>query len=617
MHPPKKSASLGAADLAVVTVGVIVFAYLFGLRRWGYWYSGDWIYRQQTDAMLSGTLAMLPTPHLQRYDWAWGVGSQQIWGLGMPLIRLPFEAAARALGQFGFPDTLTFIFYFALVATALARAFHAVDGAGRARAVWERAAPLAVVLFCPAFITMCRTRFEVYEEAIGAAFLWAALLGALLLMLVEHPRARTLALLCGASGVTMMFRPTAIAYGAVAAALGLILGWRAQLGRRALAGSALLFALGVAAQLAVNQLRFQSPFEFGQLLNISYNTIDQLAKNFGAPYWHEPLRRAVPELLSALFLSKRANGYWFYQANVLDWQSPTLRFREFYFGTFRPWMALPVLGGWGGALTAFIMRRRSPTALALLADGRIAYLALFSFAAFLCESAFYLRVPAITSRYVVDFAAALAFAMATLALIGFGLVRVKLSGRGAAAASAAIALSIMMLIAYSIYSAWIGPVQSHRRLMTAKQVSRELLLPTQSPPEIPASYRCGQSMKDSGITMNGVGWASTSNCIVTGSSPFFLPATECITLHLAPKAGEPPLDAESMRPIRARRGLVPMIRVRNVAVEDGRLLTFCAPPRAPANPTGIDLVSVAWVDPVTTPPNETHFRLLEIAKTSR
>ena len=90
-----------------------LFAGLFGLRRWGAWYSGDFTYRLQTAALLRGSLALQGVPHGQRYDWAWGRGSQQVWGLGMPLLRLPFEAAAQLLGGFGFPDALTFVILYA------------------------------------------------------------------------------------------------------------------------------------------------------------------------------------------------------------------------------------------------------------------------------------------------------------------------------------------------------------------------------------------------------------------------------------------------------------------------------------------------------------------------
>src|SRR5881398_3054383 len=113
-------------------VVVSLFAWLFRLGG-GAWYSGDFSYRLQTQAFLRGALALQPVPHGLRYDWAWGHGAQQVWGLGMPLVRLPFEAAARRFGAFGFPDGICFLIFYAGIIWLVA-------GALKRRAWWEEAA---------------------------------------------------------------------------------------------------------------------------------------------------------------------------------------------------------------------------------------------------------------------------------------------------------------------------------------------------------------------------------------------------------------------------------------------------------------------------------------------
>ena len=138
------------------------------------------------------------------------------------------------------------------------------------------------------------------------------------------------------AGLAPLFRPTAIVYGMTALGLALWLG--RKLPRRTLALAVVLFTLGLSTLLATNQARYGSPFEFGHRLNLSYNPVDQYGKDFGDAYRDAPLGAASAELLSALFLSRTANGYDFLRPDVLPFQSPLPRFREFYFATFSPWM---------------------------------------------------------------------------------------------------------------------------------------------------------------------------------------------------------------------------------------------------------------------------------------
>src|SRR5579871_4961089 len=74
---------------------------------WGRWYNPSIPYRQQTDALMEGHVALSKSPTALEHDYAWGAGAvQQVWGLGVPAWRMPFEAAARIYGQQGFPDRI-------------------------------------------------------------------------------------------------------------------------------------------------------------------------------------------------------------------------------------------------------------------------------------------------------------------------------------------------------------------------------------------------------------------------------------------------------------------------------------------------------------------------------
>src|SRR5262249_13713501 len=153
------------------------------------------------------------------------------------------------------------------------------------------------------------------------------------------------------------------------------------------------------------QLRFGSPFETGQLLNVSYIPVDQFAKMFGYPFWYEPWRRAAAELFSSLFLADADwNGVDWYQSGIHPSQSETLRFREFYFSTFTPVVFVVLVVSWTAVVAASVTRRTG--------DPRIGTAALWSAAVFATLWIFYLWAPSMTSRYAVDFAPAIAIGIA-------------------------------------------------------------------------------------------------------------------------------------------------------------------------------------------------------------
>src|SRR5262245_1708389 len=77
-------------------VAAVVFLATTGLvPAWGVWYSESMPYRQQTEALLHGSLSLANSPMALRNDLAWHNGGvQQVWGLAVPAWRLPFEILA-------------------------------------------------------------------------------------------------------------------------------------------------------------------------------------------------------------------------------------------------------------------------------------------------------------------------------------------------------------------------------------------------------------------------------------------------------------------------------------------------------------------------------------------
>jgi hypothetical protein len=555
---------------------VPLFAWLFGLRHFGVWYSGEFSYRRQTEALLHGSLIIDSVPEGMRYDWAWRGGAHQIWGLGMPLLRLPFEVAAKMVGAFGFPDAIVFVILFAAVSLLATHVF-------RDRKWWERWAIYATLLFCPAFINLCRTRFESYEEAVAGGFLCATVLGLLLVELVERPRAKLYLGLCALGGLSIWIRPTMAFYGAPAAAIALVIGRARRLPKRVLFGGALLFVSGIALQLAINQLRFGAPLEFGHYLNVTYNPTDTFHKVFGNPFSKEPIFSAAKELFGILFLSNRPNGYAFYQPDLVPLQSPTMRFREFYFSTFRLWVLPLVVGGW------LLAWRRG--------GQREKLLALFSAIAFAGQAVVYLRLPFIASRYIVDFAAAFAFAQVALLL---SLPRLRPLGALALVASTVIAIA----------TGWFSEIQSKRVLLNVADLQEKMPRPVFVAPPLPKKYSCADARPLADMTLNGFEWDPRS-CFVRIETSFFVPNASCVNLRLGPSPWEKQLGDERVRPIRVTMGRSPLTRIRDTAVEDGRLLLYCAPPGRKPDPSGVEVLFVAWTTPDKVP--GAPLRLLELS----
>ena len=97
------------------TVGLLIVTGL--VSRWGVWYSFSLSYRLQTEALLRGKLALSENPVDLNHDLTWSQqGVHQVWGLGVPLWRLPLEAVAKLLGFAAFPDRIAFGLFAALVA---------------------------------------------------------------------------------------------------------------------------------------------------------------------------------------------------------------------------------------------------------------------------------------------------------------------------------------------------------------------------------------------------------------------------------------------------------------------------------------------------------------------
>jgi hypothetical protein len=604
----------------------IGFAWCIGLGAWGRWYSPSLAHRLQTEALLRGTFALQDAPYGQMADWAWGDGSQHVWGLGPALWRLPFEAAAKLAGAIGFPDRVALLLAFVGASLACARPF-------RDASPFERFVLAFVMVAPPAFVTLCRTRLAVYEESVAYAHLVAVTMAALLLSFAARRNDRDLFAACALAGVAPLFRPTLLFAAGTTVALGLAaralpapraagsaLAPEATAGAarwRAIATSSAAFAAGLAVAAAIGVARFGSPLETGQLLNVSYIPADQAAKLFGYPFRDQPLATAAAELASSLVLPARWNAPHWYAPAIHPWQAPVVRFRELYFTTFTAWqLALLAVAWLATAAVAFGAYRDARLRGWIAAPVGIA--ALWSCAVFACQTLFYLWAPSMTSRYAVDFAAPLGVGASALLLLLLRAAPAVAPQDGAPQLRAVLLCAALFWLVHDVAAAEVAPSHAPGPLLDAERLALALDRPVPAARPLPTSYHCGDDPESSGVKFNGSGWASPGGCEVHAATMLFLPAAEsgCVRVHVAARAGAPALRPEETAMVRAKLGLSELRRAADVAYGDGRTITFCPPASHRPNPRGIELLYLGWVRPADVSPDVRPLRLLAVEETA-
>ena len=91
--------------------------------RSGRWYFESIHHRRQVDGLLGGSLALRGDLSALTHDLCWSQGGvHQVWGLGIPAWRLPFDAVARGLGAGAFPDMVALAIALGLTAWVVLRA---------------------------------------------------------------------------------------------------------------------------------------------------------------------------------------------------------------------------------------------------------------------------------------------------------------------------------------------------------------------------------------------------------------------------------------------------------------------------------------------------------------
>ncbi len=490
-------------------------------------------YRAQTEAWRSGQGGLGTELAELRQDHAFVGGRvQQVWGLGGPALRLPFELL---FGGF-FPDRWVLLLFFAWV---VYRYFKVVglflSGAG-------------LLFFLPPFLTLLSTHLEVYEEAVAYGNLWASWVFIELLSLLERPSARRALLLGMLIGLGAFVRPTLALYGLAAA---LIAAWTLR-PRTLLVPLYGATAAGILLLLLSNQARFQAPLEFGHHLNVAPTPLNTYALKFDYPFREEPIQSAAQELYAALFERPRLNGADYYRGAFFAGQSPTLRFRHLYFSTFDlPTLVLALVGAIVG-LAAAARRVRAAAVFGLL-----------SFAGLFV---FYLRGPSLTSRYLVDFAPAIGVLLQPLIL--------AVEATPWRSLRAGLLVSLFLgagLSAAELPRAYHGPASFRRA-----DLARAMAPPRLECVGLPDVYDLANDPASTGLVAAGEGVSFPTG--QTGPSVLlYFARRRCLELRFqGPPGGT--FSASALGEVRAKAGAVELLPIQQAITATLSTVWFRAPP---------------------------------------
>lgn len=570
------------------------------------WYSANPVLRWQTDAFFHGHTTLSPSPYSLTHDLVWDHGVQQVWGLGVPAFRFPFELVARVFGQRAFPDRITFLIACTLCYWFLIRTFTAPDSntdfLDMPSANWKAMRipwVLGMLLLAPPFVNLLHARFGVHEEVVAYGYLYSLTLFAGFLRVARHPAPAKLLWLALWAGFGAWIRPTLLFYGVVTVGLACVIAWRARVHVAVLGSMLLLFFLCGAGLGYSNMRRFGGFFEFGHSLNVEnglyWNTY---SLKFDYPFRKEPLFSAVQDELGTLFFTRKLNGTDFYAPDVVWGQSPTPRWHEMYFPTFgasylmllivgfmiwtlhflRRWVAHDGVSG-SPQLSAEKNGARLNSAFAIFAGpwAALSFLLLFGF---------YLWSPSMSSRYNVDFLAAVMIGISALIWIAFELnfFKKKLQAGGwFAIAGAWVAGSILA----GRYSGFASPMAELGEIRSATD-------PSLSPRLLPElrHYELGGPDSSADIPFNCGGW-DLGDGTVQPAVTLFASDPECVVLSVFNTEGTP-IASGDIDPIRARIGLEYLAR-ESVKLHSTNATIVFRGPRNPRYQRGLQVCFLAFI----------------------
>jgi hypothetical protein len=615
--------SIAYTAILMIVVGLI--------PRWQQWYSDSPQLRRQAASLFRGQLALSDDPRDLGHDLCWSAGGvHQVWGLGIPLWQLPFQTIAELCGQFTFPDRIALGLFLALGCYAVLRTISLspvqTANSGLLFSTIRKTGAVFVLLMFPPFLTLLSSRCAVWEEVMIYGYVYGLLLASGVIALVMTPTWRRFYVLCSLAGAGALIRPTLMFYGISTVAVSLVV-MRRHLDAnsrsldvrnatvRLLAGATLILC-GGAILWSTNLLRFGDGFEFGHKLNLQRGSLlgSVYATRFDHPFQNESLWTAARELFGALFLVKTLPGTEWYAHGIFSGQSDAVRWREFYFTTYDlSYLALLVSGWTFGVLKA---TRRSQTGILLddrakpadcAAPDRIPIewvLALWSIIASGLLAIFYLRTPAISSRYMMDFAAAFAV---SIVLAWWGMIDAVhrwtiharftdthgATSRSVRGIAACLFLTLGLLIWITHGIGYSKSVYGSPHSISWREVNDWRALKKVRPniTPLPDGYMQSDDLERWAIPFNGAGWSDDGG--VDAAVILFVDSPEFLELEVTEAAFVNTIAADPHY-IRAKIGLEFLTQEAIERKEEGWRVRF-SPPRRSDYKQGIQPVFIAAV----------------------
>jgi hypothetical protein len=535
---------------------------------WGRWYSVMPYHRLQAQALLRGKFELSHDPGNLDHDLCWaGGGVQQVWGLGIPLWKTPFEALARMFREPAFPDAFSLGLFIAVMAylvmqTWVGPAFDQNIAAERRPKRDKRRLIVALggatlFLFFAPFINLLRYRMWIYEEVMAYTYCFGIALSCGLILLLRQFQWRRFWFLCAFAGIGALIRPTLIFYGFATVAVSGAFAIR-HLSTQPKAETKpvsllmltrnpklfiglLLFVSGGVFLFLTNYYRFGNGLEFGHRLNIQGGKLlaSVYSTHFDAPFAKAPLIERARELFGALFQVTHFNNFDWYVSNFFPGQAPAFRWREFSFYTYSVPYAIFIGIAWVTATWTVCKYLHSRVTGASMTQRTISpphlstALIIWAMLASIPLIFFYLRTPVIASRYMLDFAPA--FASALIGLWGWAIENCEYSRR----MDGMLLLLLFAIVGWQASEVLIG---TSRTESTLSQTWKESMLQSSRPrppvKKLPNEYKIGDLVANWNIPYNGNGWNATNGrlmccAIIFVESPRFveLQLTQPVATH--------------------------------------------------------------------------------------
>jgi len=499
-------------------------------------YSTSIAHRLQTEALLHGHLSLSPQPFGYLNDFVWtGHGLQQNWGLGVPLLKLPFEWVSAQLGFGAFPDRLVLLFYLTVTVVLLNTALRTLlktlgEGYSSEVRCLIRWYLIAWIFFSPAMAGLIQERINVYYETVLYACLYTYVMLSVFWIYMTSRKTRVFFVLCLLSGLACLIRQTLIFYGATTVAVASIFVYQEKRSLRIVMVGLCCFSTGILIELWSNYLRFGSILEFGCPFSGS-PTINYLG-GFGSlfAFAKEDFFGALKELLGDLFFNRSwqlhatrwrwGGGYYSPPFNLTHVVTLVLGFILFIWGLLSRFFNRIIYPKWTGLNSKCIYFS--------LSLGCISFGMIFKF---------YLHFTYISCRYLSDFSGAVNTVFIVLVLLIFHWLHFY--RQRSQSILFLLFLFFVLLFYCTNYKFFQFDSQSHKKeiqsfLTDSKGIKKCVAAFNHSilkSTYLPDMSYCGQTYSTAGLKFQYTGWDIHKDCAVSAVTSAILPFKRCITLN--------------------------------------------------------------------------------------